>query len=188
VTHCRRGLQCSPVPGEPSVSVYQFKIVLRGVSPMVWRRLLLRSDHNIADLHYAIQISMAGAIPTSICFTFMAKITAWRTKEASFSATTPSRFAWLTSNFASANVAYTNTISMTTGNTTCDSKRCCRGAPGASLVSRHYSTSKCTRDNRLTVRYRCLLAWPQLLNVARCDQAAGDQPDNRQQSHCHSVI
>jgi hypothetical protein len=25
---------------------------------MVWRRLLLRSDHNIADLHYAIQISM----------------------------------------------------------------------------------------------------------------------------------
>jgi hypothetical protein len=29
-----------------------------GVSPMVWRRLLLRSDHNIADLHHAIQISM----------------------------------------------------------------------------------------------------------------------------------
>jgi hypothetical protein len=46
------------VPSVPSVSVYQFKIVLRGVSPMVWRRLLLRSDHNIADLHYAIQISM----------------------------------------------------------------------------------------------------------------------------------
>jgi hypothetical protein len=44
--------------GEPSVSVYQFKIVLRRVSPMVWRRLLLRSDHSIADLHYAIQISM----------------------------------------------------------------------------------------------------------------------------------
>jgi hypothetical protein len=25
---------------------------------MVWRRLLLRSDHSIADLHYAIQMSM----------------------------------------------------------------------------------------------------------------------------------
>jgi hypothetical protein len=38
--------------------VYQFKVVLRGISPMIWRRLLLRSDHTIADLHYAIQIAM----------------------------------------------------------------------------------------------------------------------------------
>ncbi len=38
--------------------VYQFKVVLRGVSPMIWRRLLLRSDHTIADLHYAIQIAI----------------------------------------------------------------------------------------------------------------------------------
>jgi len=38
--------------------VYQFKVVLRGISPMIWRRLLLRSDHSIADLHYAIQIAM----------------------------------------------------------------------------------------------------------------------------------
>jgi Plasmid pRiA4b ORF-3-like protein len=44
--------------GAPSVYVYQFKIVLRRVSPMVWRRLLLRSDYSAADLHYAIQISM----------------------------------------------------------------------------------------------------------------------------------
>ena len=38
--------------------VYQFKVVLRGISPMIWRRLLLRSDQTIADLHYAIQIAM----------------------------------------------------------------------------------------------------------------------------------
>jgi hypothetical protein len=38
--------------------VYQFKVVLRGISPMIWRRLLLRSDHSIADLHYTIQIAM----------------------------------------------------------------------------------------------------------------------------------
>lgn len=38
--------------------VYQFKVVLRDVSPLVWRRLLLRSDQSIADLHYAIQIAM----------------------------------------------------------------------------------------------------------------------------------
>ena len=40
------------------ICVYQFKVVLRGISPMIWRRLLLRCDHSIADLHYAIQIAM----------------------------------------------------------------------------------------------------------------------------------
>ena len=40
--------------------VYQFKMVLRGISPMIWRRLLLRSDHSIADLHYTIQRVGAG--------------------------------------------------------------------------------------------------------------------------------
>jgi len=35
-----------------AVCVYQFKAALRGVSPMVWRRILLRSDQTIADLHY----------------------------------------------------------------------------------------------------------------------------------------
>jgi pRiA4b ORF-3-like protein len=39
------------------VCVYQFKLMLRNISPMIWRRLLLRSDHSIADLHYAIQIA-----------------------------------------------------------------------------------------------------------------------------------
>jgi hypothetical protein len=41
-----------------AVCVYQFKVVLRGVSPMIWRRILLRSHQTIADLHYAIQIAM----------------------------------------------------------------------------------------------------------------------------------
>src|SRR5262249_42748492 len=43
------------MPGPQMLCVYQFKVVLRGVSPMIWCRLLLRSDHTIADLHYAIQ-------------------------------------------------------------------------------------------------------------------------------------
>jgi hypothetical protein len=40
------------------VCVYQFKLMLRDISPMIWRGLLLRSDHSIADLHYSIQIAM----------------------------------------------------------------------------------------------------------------------------------
>lgn len=38
--------------------VYQLKISLQGISPMVWRRLLVRSDSTIADLHYTIQIAI----------------------------------------------------------------------------------------------------------------------------------
>jgi hypothetical protein len=37
--------------------VYQLKVWLQGISPMVWRRLLIRSDSTIADLHYTLQIA-----------------------------------------------------------------------------------------------------------------------------------
>ena len=38
------------------VVVHQFRIWLREISPMIWRRVLLRSDQTLADLHYALQI------------------------------------------------------------------------------------------------------------------------------------
>jgi hypothetical protein len=38
--------------------IYQLKVVLLGISPMIWRRLLVRSDHTIADLHHILQIVM----------------------------------------------------------------------------------------------------------------------------------
>ena len=44
---------------EPSPSaepvVYRLRAVLRGVSPLIWRRLLVRSDTSIADLHATFQ-------------------------------------------------------------------------------------------------------------------------------------
>ena len=36
----------------------QVKLTLRGVSPLIWRRLVLRSDMTLADLHKAMQIAM----------------------------------------------------------------------------------------------------------------------------------
>ena len=39
------------MPAPEMLCVYQFKVVLRGISPLIWRRLLLRSDQSIADLH-----------------------------------------------------------------------------------------------------------------------------------------
>lgn len=38
--------------------VYQLKVVLQNISPMIWRRLLIQSENTIADLHYVIQIAM----------------------------------------------------------------------------------------------------------------------------------
>ncbi len=38
------------------VEVYQFHVWLREISPMIWRRFLVRSDSSIADLHYILQI------------------------------------------------------------------------------------------------------------------------------------
>ena len=37
---------------------YQVKVWLQGISPMVWRRLLVRSDSTMADLHYTLQIAI----------------------------------------------------------------------------------------------------------------------------------
>lgn len=39
-------------------AVYKLKVWLRGISPMVARRLLVRSDSTIADLHYTLQIAI----------------------------------------------------------------------------------------------------------------------------------
>ncbi len=44
------------VPQHPLI--YQIKFFLCGISPMIYRRLLVRSDMSLADLHYAIQVSM----------------------------------------------------------------------------------------------------------------------------------
>ena len=37
--------------------VYQFKIVLRSVSPMIWRRVLIPERESLAELHRVIQIA-----------------------------------------------------------------------------------------------------------------------------------
>jgi len=40
-------------------SIYQLRVVLRGISPLIWRRLLVRSDTTLAHLHTILQIVLA---------------------------------------------------------------------------------------------------------------------------------
>lgn len=49
--------------------VYQFRVYLREISPMIWRRLLLRSDQTLADLHDTIQITFGWTDTHLHCFT-----------------------------------------------------------------------------------------------------------------------
>ena len=46
-----------PLRIRSSGSVLQLRVVLRGVSPLVWRRLLISSDVRLADLHEVIQVA-----------------------------------------------------------------------------------------------------------------------------------
>ncbi len=43
---------------ESAPSIYQLKVVLRHVTPLVWRRVLIRSDTTIAQLHHIVQVTM----------------------------------------------------------------------------------------------------------------------------------
>ena len=45
----------------PSVTVYQLKVSLRDISPLIWRRLLVTSDTSIAHLHSMLQTVMGWA-------------------------------------------------------------------------------------------------------------------------------
>jgi hypothetical protein len=44
-----------PEPSVSSIAIYQLRIVLCGVSPLVWRRLLVVSTTSIAELHEILQ-------------------------------------------------------------------------------------------------------------------------------------
>jgi hypothetical protein len=41
------------------LSIYQLRIILRGISPLIWRRVLVRSDMTLAYLHTLLQILFA---------------------------------------------------------------------------------------------------------------------------------
>jgi Plasmid pRiA4b ORF-3-like protein len=46
-------------PSSIPPSVYQFRVVLQGISPLIWRRLLIRSDMSLATLHTTLQVVFA---------------------------------------------------------------------------------------------------------------------------------
>lgn len=39
------------------MSIYQLRVVLRDISPLIWRRVLLQSESSLADLHAVLQMA-----------------------------------------------------------------------------------------------------------------------------------
>ena len=42
----------------PALERYQLKVVLRGISPLIWRRVVVSSDTTLAELHDVVQVAM----------------------------------------------------------------------------------------------------------------------------------
>ncbi len=42
---------------DQAMQVYQLRIWIRQISPQIWRRLLVRSDSTVAELHDTLQIA-----------------------------------------------------------------------------------------------------------------------------------
>jgi Plasmid pRiA4b ORF-3-like protein len=50
------------------VNTYFIRVALRGISPMIWRRLRVRGNMSLADLHHIIQIAMGWDNEYLHCF------------------------------------------------------------------------------------------------------------------------
>ena len=55
------------------MTVYSIKVALRGISPMIWRRLRLSGHTSMADLHHIIQITMGWDDEYLHCFHIFGK-------------------------------------------------------------------------------------------------------------------
>jgi hypothetical protein len=49
------------VEEERAGAIYQIHVWIRHISPMIWRRLLVRSEGTLADLYYTLQIAFDWA-------------------------------------------------------------------------------------------------------------------------------
>ena len=75
----------------PPAEIYQLKIALIGISPLIWRRLLVHSASSIAELHHIIQIAMGWEDSTCIDSSSTVSITAFIGQVASALTLTPSK-------------------------------------------------------------------------------------------------
>ena len=55
---------------EASTRIVQLKVRLLGLSPMIWRRVLVPESVTLRELHGILQVGMGWEVPTSTISTF----------------------------------------------------------------------------------------------------------------------
>ena len=154
-------------------AIYQFRIWLRGISPTIWRRLLVRSDSTIADLHYILQPSWADGYAFHTFFIHGKDYGIYHSGDGSLTTTTVHLRDF---QFRCTSASTPSTLA-TTGNTKCAWKKYCRSIPNSTIrfvlavlalvlqktavVQRAFSHYKIisTWDTRCIARSSCCRNW-----------------------------
>jgi len=104
-------------PSVSSIAIYQLRVLLCGVSPLVWRRLLVISETSLAELHEILQTAFAwsGEHLHRFLTNPLARLTGFRVLAASFSGKMPDGFRFPVFACIAASVFGTNTTSRPTG-------------------------------------------------------------------------
>ena len=107
-----------PEPSVSSIAIYQLRVVLCGVSPLVRRRLLVVSTTSIAELHEVLQNASAGVGNICIASLFMARPMGFRVLAALSSRKMPDGCRFLVSVCIAASASAMNTTSWPIGSWT----------------------------------------------------------------------
>jgi hypothetical protein len=105
-----------PESSVSSISIYQLRVVLCGVSPLVWRRLLVVSTTSIAELHEILR--SAGVANICTASLFMARPMGFRVLGALSSGRMPDGCRFLVSVCIAASASAMNTTSWPIGSWT----------------------------------------------------------------------
>ena len=107
-----------PAVGDPAV-VYRLRIMVAGISPLIWRRLLVPGETTLAELHAVVQTVFGWAVSTFIASSSTAPSTASPTSVARASATTTVTCGLVSWGYARVSGSPTTTTSPLAGGSSC---------------------------------------------------------------------
>ena len=77
----RMGAMPDTMQPAPLPSVYQLRVVVHGVSPLIWLQLLIPADTTIADLHAVLQIAFGWTCHFQKCAANLSEVGCkWRAR------------------------------------------------------------------------------------------------------------
>ena len=147
----------------PDPFACQLRVVLREVSPLIWRRLLVRGDSSIANLHATLHLVLGWSDEHLHRFVIHGREYGGAHLGGVPSAMTPAMSGWPISACARAS-ASTSTTSAMAGSTTSGSSRSCLWSPdggirSASLAGGRFPRTAAVGHGPSWMRQRYSISW-----------------------------